>query len=276
MKRFRTVEVSDPRFEHEGLRWLTVRGRGLPGRGDITVHVPPEVAGHRDVPLVLLLHGVYGSHWAWALKGGAHRTASALIRSGEIPPMVLAMPSDGLSGDGSGYVRQARGDFEEWIVGDVPAAVRHATDAVGDGSRWCIAGLSMGGFGALRLGARHADRFVAASGLSSATRLDQLDQFMEETPGWKGDAVEDGDVLGAMLRAPRLPAVRFDCGVDDELLEGNRALHRGLEAAGIPHEYVEHPGGHTWDYWERHLPETLRFFARHLGWSPARGRRAGG
>jgi len=36
---------------------------------------------------------------------------------------------------------------------------------------------------------------------------------------------------------------------------------------GIPHEYEEFPGGHTWDYWERHLQDTLRFFARSLGWT---------
>ncbi|KAB2655233.1 MAG: esterase family protein [Verrucomicrobia bacterium] len=261
MTRFRTVEVSDPRFEHEGLRWLTVRGRGLAGRGDITVHVPPEVEGRHGVPLVVLMHGVYGSHWGWAFKGGAHRIAAAMIRSGEIPPMVLAMPSDGLPGDGSGYVRQSRADYEEWIVGDVPAAVRHATAAVGDGSAVFLAGLSMGGFGALRLGARHPDRFRAVSGLSSATHLDQLCGFMAEAPGWEGAGVEDPGVLEAMLRAKRLPGIRFDCGTEDPLLEGNRALHRGLEAAGIAHEYVEHPGGHTWEYWERHLPETLRFFA---------------
>jgi enterochelin esterase-like enzyme len=264
MTRFRTVEVSDPRFEHEGLRWLTVRGRGLSGRGDLTVFVPPEVLGKRDVPLVILLHGVYGSHWAWALKGGAHRVAAAMIRSGEIPPLVLAMPSDGLPGDGSGYVRQARSDYEEWIVGDVPAAVRHATDAVGDASPWFLAGLSMGGFGALRLGARHPDRFRAVSGHSSATHLDQLRAFMDEEPGWSATGTEDPGVLDAILRARRLPAIRFDCGTEDTLLDGNRALHGGLRNAGIPHEYAEYPGGHTWEYWEGHLPETLRFFGARV------------
>ena len=265
MNRFRTVEVSDPCFERDGLRWLTVRGQGLAGRGDITVFVPPEAEGRRDVPLVLLLHGVYGSHWAWALKGGAHRIAAGMIRSGEIPPMVIAMPSDGLSGDGSGYVRQARADYEEWIVGDVPAAVRHATATVGDGSPWFMAGLSMGGFGAMRLGARHADRFRAVSGLSSATHLDQLRPLMGEAPGWEGAGVEDAGVAEAMLRAARLPAIRFDCGTEDSLLEANRALHRALDAAGIPHEYREYPGGHTWEYWARHLPETLRFFGARAG-----------
>ncbi len=260
----RGVELSDPRFEHEGLRTVTVRSPSLAGRADLTVWVPPEVAGLRNVPLVILLHGVYGSHWGWALQGGAHRTAARLIRSGDIPPMVLAMPSDGLWRDGSGYVTHGGRDFEAWIVREVPLAVRAATGAVGAGSPQFLAGLSMGGYGALRLGARHPDRFRAVSGLSSATHLDQLHPFLGEDLAEIETEVEDPGVLHAMLRAARLPAVRFDCGTDDSLLAGNRELHRELELRGVAHTYVEHPGGHTWEYWEEHLPETLLFFASHL------------
>ena len=54
---------------------------------------PVAVGLALSLPLVLLLHGVYGSHWAWAFKGGAHRTAQRLIDAGAIPPLVLAMPS---------------------------------------------------------------------------------------------------------------------------------------------------------------------------------------
>lgn len=63
--------------------------------------------------------------------------------------------------------------------------------------------------------------------------------------------------------AARLPPLRFDCGTEDELIDCNRTLHTELTAAGIPHSYEEFPGGHTWDYWHRHLADTLRFFARH-------------
>src|SRR5881394_2143278 len=98
---FRTFEISDPRFEAEGLRWVTVKSTALRQRVDMTLFVPQEAASLRDLAVVILLHGVYGSHWAWALKGGAHRTALKLIRSRAIRPMILAMPSDGLCGDGS-------------------------------------------------------------------------------------------------------------------------------------------------------------------------------
>src|SRR3954449_2231152 len=116
---FRTIELSDPRFEAEGLRWVTVKSPALQQRADITLFVPEEASSLHGVPIAILLHGVYGSHWAWALKGGAHKTALALIKSRKIRPLVLAMPSDGLSGDGSGYVEHTRDDYETWIMEDV-------------------------------------------------------------------------------------------------------------------------------------------------------------
>ena len=264
---FRTFEVSDPRFTHDGLRWVTVRSDSLRGRGDVTLYVHPgaEAAGARDVPVVILLHGVYGSHWAWALKGGAHRTTARMIDAGELSPVVLAMPGDGLRGDGSGYVRQVGFDFEHWIVHEVPEVAREAVSGVSKESPLLLAGLSMGGFGALRLGAKYPERFRALSGHSSATLAEQFRAFASNGIEEWSNAPEDRSVIAAMERSRgRLPPIPFDCGTEDPLLEGNRVLHRELEAAGIPHLYEEFPGGHTWDYWETHLVDTLRFFAERL------------
>lgn len=68
MSDFFTIEMSDPRFEFEGLRQLTVKSHALGRRADVTVFDPK--AGTDALPLVILLHGVYGSHWAWTMKGG--------------------------------------------------------------------------------------------------------------------------------------------------------------------------------------------------------------
>src|SRR4051794_40813312 len=113
---FSTTEISEPNIEFEGLRFLTVKSRALNGRADITLFAPREAAQLKDVPLVVLLHGVYGSHWAWAMKGFAHRILQKLVTAKEIPVMALAMPSDGLLGDGSGYIPHTGRNFEQWIV----------------------------------------------------------------------------------------------------------------------------------------------------------------
>jgi enterochelin esterase-like enzyme len=264
MPRFRTIEVSDPRFEHEGLREVTFKSPSLRGRADVTLWLPPGAESTRDLPLVLLLHGVYGSHWAWTRSGGVHRTAGDLLARGEIPPMALAMPSDGLALDGSGYVAHPDRDFERYIIDEVPTCVSEVAPSVTAGSRLFIAGLSMGGFGALRLGGKYPELFAGVAGHSSITHFAQMSRFVEEPLGAYGPPAEDDQsVLHWMLaNRDRLPPVRFDCGTEDPLLEENRRLHRELDGHRVPHEYREYPGWHDWPYWEAHVAETLRFFGR--------------
>jgi enterochelin esterase-like enzyme len=261
--RFRTTEISDPRFESNHLRFITVKTPNLEGRGDICVFVPP-VTRVSALPLVTLLHGVYGSAWIWSQKAGVHRTALRLIEQGEIPPMVIAMPSDGLWGDGSGYLSHNALCFDSWIVEDVPAAVIENLPEVDESSPRFMAGLSMGGYGAMRLGAKHGKRYAALSAHSSITELQHMAMFVEEPlSAYAGDAEErELSVLETILNnSATLPALRFDCGAEDPLLEANRNLHTRLQTAGIAHTYQEFPGGHDWDYWEQHIVETLRFFA---------------
>lgn len=266
---FRTIEFSDPRFEHDGLMHITVKSANLRGRGDITLWLPPtELAGNKPLPLVTLLHGVYGSHWAWAMKGAAHQTAARLIAAGQIRPVALAMPSDGLWGDGSGYLPHNQRHFDRWILDDVPNAAAQAVVDRGyvvETAKVFLAGLSMGGYGALRLGTSHPERFHAVCGLSSITDLPQMAQFVEEelTNYVQADLTDQRVLALALKNRTRLCPIRFDCGVDDSLLQPNRDLHAGLLAVGIKHEYQEFPGGHEWPYWEAHLADALRFFDRN-------------
>ena len=262
---FRTIEISDPAFESDHLRFITVKTSNLRGRGDICVFVPP-LDDWQDVPLVLLLHGVYGSSWVWALKGGVHRTAGEMIQAGEIAPMVMAMPSDGLWGDGSGYLAHDGYDFERWIVDDVPHAVREAIPMVSESSPQFIAGLSMGGFGALRLGVKYAARFSGISAHSAITSVEQMPQFVEEPIRHYQSAHEANHSVWATLQqVDSYPPLRFDCGTEDQLIEPNRRLHQQLTEAGLPHQYEEFTGAHEWSYWQEHVRDTLRFFNQQLG-----------
>lgn len=249
----------------EGLNFLTVRSRNLGGRADISLFVPLEARSLRNAPMVLLLHGAHGSHWNWPITGRAHRTAHRLITEGRIPPVALVMPSDGLWGDGSGYVPHARQNFEQWIVEEVPQAVRPMAACLTEQSPLFLCGLSMGGFGALRIGAKYPGRYRGLSAHSSITHLEQMKAYVEQDPSLSGVAPENLSVLDTMLRNREgLPPFRFDCGVEDPLLKHNQQLHRDLETHGIAHRYEEFAGGHNWIYWIRHLENSLLFFGEIL------------
>ncbi|MCP9762875.1 alpha/beta hydrolase [Lacihabitans soyangensis] len=258
MSTFFTTEIAN----FQGLEFITVKSNALKKRADITVFNPSKNnIEAKSLPIVILLHGVYGSHWAWAMKGKVHETAQRLIAERKIKPMVLVMPSDGLFGDGSGYVPHKTENYEKWIAEDVIEVVKEQILQVDDGSPIYIAGLSMGGFGALRFGAKYPKIFKAFSGLSSITDFEQLEKFVSDFESLKDAATEQDGVMDWMIKnKASLPPFRFDCGTNDILIEHNRKLHLELKTHDIPHIYEEYPGEHSWDYWEKHIAETLIFF----------------
>lgn len=266
MKEFRTIEISNPRFENDFLRYITVKSEHLKGRGDICVFVPPGIEDITTCPLVILLHGVYGSSWSWSLSGGVHISVLEMIRKKLIPPIVIAMPSDGLWGDGSGYLPHDGFDFEKWITEDVIDAVKKCIPAINDESKMFIGGLSMGGFGALKIGVKYHPIFTAIAAHSSITNIQQMKLFVEEDiQNYLQEDKSEEDVLATILKyKDHLPAISFDCGADDALLESNRILHQQLLENNIVHDYEEYEGAHEWDYWKEHIIDSILFFSRYF------------
>jgi putative tributyrin esterase len=270
MSQFFTTEIVD----FKGLNLITVKSNALKKRADITVFTPLPASVRdfdslnsifdilpQNIPIVILLHGVYGSHWAWAAKGNVHKTAQKLMKKGTIKPMILVMPSDGLFGDGSAYVPHKTENYEKWIVEDVIEVVKEQFPMVTNNSPIFIAGLSMGGFGAMRLGAKYPSVFSAFSGLSSITHFQQLEKFVSDFQALKNEALEQDGLLDFLIKNKNiLPPFRFDCGRDDVLIEENRALHKALIINEIPHIYEEFSGSHSWDYWSKNIEKTLVFF----------------
>ena len=123
----------------------------------------------------------------------------------------------------------------------------------------------MGGYGALRIGARYPETFKAFSGLSSITDFHQFEAFVQDFEDLGTAVVAEENVLDVIRHnKERLGPFRFDCGRQDPLFEANQTLHRQLENLGIAHEFLTHEGGHTWDYWQAHIGDTFRFFAKIL------------
>ncbi len=264
MTRFRTIEHSrEHRFSSVGLDFLTVKSPALQSRADVCIYESDSLKTCTSAPIVILLHGVYGSCWSWALCGGAHVTLESMIKNKTATPMLLVMPSDGLWGDGSGYLDHGGKHFERWVVEDVVALVQQTYSCVDAHSPVSIAGLSMGGYGALRLGAKYPTVFNAFYGLSSITDFNQLGLFVEEPlDQYHLSNRPEASVIGWIRKNKnQLPPFGFNCGVDDELIEFNRELHNTLLELDVTHEYYEYSGGHSWQYWQEHVANAFSFFS---------------
>jgi putative tributyrin esterase len=227
------IQLSDPAFECHGLRNMTFYSQALQGRADVSLFVPQALEARANVPIVILLHGVYGSHWSWFLQGGAHVAASSLMEQQKIRPRLLVAPYDGLRGDGTGYLRwggQNGGqNYESWICDDLIACLESQFCGAGQSAEIFIAGLSMGGYGALRLGAKYPRRFRGISAHSAITAPEQFRDFVRDITSLRTDPPEDLDVLHWLsLHRNELPPLRFDCGEDDSLFAANQTLHRKM------------------------------------------------
>ena len=152
------------------------------------------------------------------------------------------------------------GAYERWIMEDVIACAR---DTVPDlAPEVFLAGLSIGGYGALRLGAKYGGLVRGISAHSPITRLHDMARFVPEPGSYLGDEPFVG-VWIARHRAS-LPPLRFDCGTEDPLLDASRRLHDELVHQSVVHIYQEYPGAHDWAYWKTHLADTLLFFEQRL------------
>jgi S-formylglutathione hydrolase FrmB len=184
------------------------------------------------------------------------------------------MPGDGLYEAGTFYTKWYDGtaDFERHLLKEVMPAVVAQVRVRDDRDSRAIAGLSMGGYGALALSLRHPKLFCAAASLSGVTAPLHATVWGQ----WARRVFGPARGKGAEWRRQRDPrhlvtrrasrdvALHLNCGDKDFLLPLNRKFHRLCDRIGRPHEYLEFPGGHDWEYWGAHVVEALRFVDRNV------------
>jgi putative tributyrin esterase len=218
------------------------------------VILPDE--GDGPFPVVFQLHGLSDDHNAWLQR-------SNIVRHAAQYPFIIAFPDGGThfytNWKSSG--RLGKVNYEDLIVTDITAHLKR-TFNVTDGP-WAIGGLSMGGYGAMKLGLKYAERFASIWSHSSA--FDMRDRDFDYSLIQDPDDIHLVPHAERVSRMERPPVISFDCGTEDELLDENRWFHTELDRLGLEHNYKEHPGAHTWDYWDMHVREALEQHARVLG-----------
>lgn len=239
-------------------------GSGALGKQMAANVLLPET-GEGPFPVLYLLHGLSDDYTMWMRRSSIERHMEGI-------PMIVVMPdggrgfySDGV--DGPKYLQALAVELVERIERTFPA--KNSRDGR------CVAGLSMGGYGALKFALSFPDRFAAAVSHSGAVAWGHKPLQWDGnrySPEWHrilGESYVGGpNDLFALAEnvAPALrPALRIDCGVDDFLIADNRDYHAHLEAIGYSHEYAENPGAHSWQYWDLHIQDSMAFFRKTLG-----------
>lgn len=232
-------------------------------------------ANSKAYPVLYLLHGGFGHFDDWIKK----TPDTTLIQTlSDQYNFIFVMPE----GEVFSYYLDSpvakESQFETYITKEVVEKIDASYRTIKDRKGRAISGLSMGGYGALYLSARHPDLFGAAGSMSGALNPDlrawklppdgakNLKSAFEKLLGpieANPQRYEEASViyLADKFKAGNIKLI-FDDGVDDFLIEVNRELHRRLVYNNTPHDYSERPGSHTWQYWQNSLPYHALFFSK--------------
>jgi S-formylglutathione hydrolase FrmB len=280
------------------------------------VYLPPTYAedSTRRFPVAFYLHGHGQDETAWVGDGRIDLVMDSLIAAGG-PELIVVTPD----GDDGRYTTWAepvsyeacardpqrhwaaeapsaycvrRAKYDVYIARDLVSHVDTSYRTLTDRQHRGIAGLSMGGYGAIALALRYPEVFSAAASHSGSlspfylgphpfdeparyTRsVDSLVRrfgpeaaaiFGRDTSTWLS---RDPAYLARQLLRTRgedlMPALYVDVGRKDHLINPNRDFHAKLRDLDIRHEYEERTGGHDWPYWQRNVRESLEWLGRIL------------
>jgi S-formylglutathione hydrolase FrmB len=209
------------------------------------------------------LHGLSDDHTTWARRTAMERYVLGYR-------MMVVMPNGGRGW----YTNGVDGDpYEDDLITQVLGMVDKNFPVRADRSGRAIGGISMGGFGAVKLGLKHPDLFASVDSQSgvlgflrepveSKAIAREFTRIFGDSPT---DGPEDPYRLASELSSRKRPALRIVVGEEDPFLSQNRAFHEHLQALEFAHEYEEHAGTHTWRFWDRHLQSAIDFHRRNLG-----------
>ncbi len=215
-----------------------------------------------------LLHGMLGNHTDWI-------DGTRIQRWAQEKNLAVVMPA----GENRFYVDNPREGayFGEFIGKELVEFTRKMFPLSDRREDTFIAGLSMGGYGAIRNGLKYHDTFSHIAGLSSGIMMDDIlnsdnDSSMpfmrrsyyesvfgdlNKLPGSDMDC--EALILDLKKKEAQIPRMYLCCGTEDFLVEKNRAYRDFLRNQGVDLVYEEGPGTHSWDFWDTYIQRVLEW-----------------
>lgn len=232
-----------------------------------------DTSGTTRYPVLFLLHGLTGHYSDWASRTNVADYAQQYR-------MIVVMPegNDGWYTDNAGVPTDK---YESYILQELIPDVDQRYRTIQARYGRSIAGLSMGGYGAIKFGLKAPQTFCFAASMSGAfaiTRVPEKDlgnyaAVLLKLYGPMGaETRKKNDIFDIVenLSAPHLAALPyfyFDCGTEDPLptiLTSNRDLAKLMVDKKIPHEFRQLPGDHSWRYWDQQIPHVLEIASQKM------------
>jgi len=223
-------------------------------------------------PVLYLLHGLTGHYNDWVTRTNVADYAAEYR-------MIVVTP-EGNDGWYTDSVAITTDKYESYILNELIPDVQQRYRTIEARYGRSIAGLSMGGYGAIKFGLKSPATFAFAGSMSGAFGVTRLTE-KEIGKDWQ-DSLKLFGAVGSETRVnndlfeiiKKLPSARvfalpyfyFDCGTEDAafIFTSNREIASLMFDKKIPHEFRELPGDHSWAYWDQQVQQVLRIAARKM------------
>ncbi|WP_417106502.1 alpha/beta hydrolase [Hominenteromicrobium sp.] len=225
-----------------------------------------ENAEQKPLKTLYLLHGIFGNYTDWV--NGTRIQAWA-----EANDLAVIMPS----GENRFYLDDEKSGelYGEFIGKELVEFTRKLFPLSDKREDTFIAGLSMGGYGAIRNGLKYAENFGCVIGLSAALvhdtwkdadnsapiftfRRNYYEAVFGEYDKVKGSDKDPKALLLKLKEEGRpVPKMYLCCGTEDGLVTANRDFRDFLNENGVDLTYVEGPGKHDWVFWDTYIKKVL-------------------
>ena len=214
--------------------------------------------------VIYLLHGLTGNFANWTNKTKLAEYASK--------QKFIVVTPDGANGWYTDSATVANDKYESYIVKELIPEIDKNFRTIADRRGRAIAGLSMGGYGAVKFGLKYPEMFSLVGTFSGALGAASYSEKNAGAIGKGIDAIygpdesetrKANDIFKLIReltpdRIKTLPFIYQSCGTEDFLFKNNHDFLALLIEKKIPHEYREHPGGHDWTFWDAQVKEFLR------------------
>lgn len=216
--------------------------------------------GKKTYPVLYLLHGLSDDHTIWSRRTSIERYVAAMN-------MIVVMPNT----HRGFYTDMACGaKYWTFISEELPAIVKGIFPVSNRREDTFAAGLSMGGYGALKLGLRCPEKFAAVAGLSSVTdvavlmdvdaRKEELRRIFGTIDNFKGSENDLFHLAAKLAKSKQpQPAIFQCCGTEDFLYKDNLKFRDHLKKLKIKLHYQEAPGDHNWGFWDTYIKDVLKW-----------------
>ena len=214
--------------------------------------------------VLYLLHGAGGNYTEWISK------VPIIKKYADEYNILIVCPDGGFTSWYFDSPIDKQINYESYISKELIDAIDSKYNTLAKKSARAITGLSMGGHGAFYLAFKHQDIWGAAGSISGGLDFrpfpnnwdlpKRLGNYSEHQELWENNTVIN---LTYMLKEDSLKLI-FDCGINDFFYDANKRLHKKLLERNIPHDYIERPGNHNFDYFSNSIKYQLLFFNDYL------------